>query len=94
MIGLVFFLWLIESVFNKDSVELTEQVDLVPNKLESVVDICQMALLNDELLNIVNRISKNSDRFMQPHFTLISAFLNHIWYKFLNLIVESFRSWL
>jgi hypothetical protein len=58
MVVKVLFPRLVEGVFLQYSVELTDQVHFVANKLELVVDSIQVALLNNELFDILRLLFK------------------------------------
>lgn len=92
MVVKVLFPRLVEGVFLQYSVELTDQVHFVANELELVVDNIQVALLNNELFDILRFLFKQGDTCRKPFFCLVSSFLVHIRNQFLNLVVKLFRS--
>jgi len=88
MVVKVLFPRLVEGVFLQNTVELTDQVHFIANKLEFVVYSIQVSLLNNELFDILRLLLKQLDTCSEPFFCMVSSFLVHFGNQFLNFVVE------
>lgn len=94
VIAEILFLWFIKSMLLQDNIELTEQINLISYKLESVINGGQETLLNNELLHIVAWHSQVLNRLSKPFLGFIGSLLIDFWNELLNSIIELFWSWL
>ena len=90
MVAHVLLTGLIDSVFSKLHVEISENVDFITNELEAVVNGGQDALLHHKLFDVAYRASQFLNRFVEPHLGFISSCFAHSGHKNFDPVVKFF----